>query len=673
MGTTPGRVLARVTAVPVLALSAWLIVAFPLLLVGTFTPLAGVLLGVPAVLAAVLFVPRLLPDIEDAPWWPVVAVLVVSVAFAVVQLAYHSEQLVIRRDPASYAQFTIWIAQHGSLPIPQHEELIAGDDPALSYDSLAYYEVGDVIWPQFLAGTPLLLSIGYWIAGVEGMVLVPPILGALGILSFAGLAARLIGARWAPLAALVLAISLPQQWVSRSTYSEPAAQILLIGALLLAVDALAWRVPARGRPGAPHALAFAAGLAFGLGLVVRIDALRDILPVVGFLGLLLVARRGQAVPMLVGLLLGLGYGFTAGYGLSRPYLDYLSDSLHPLLALGAGVVALTAAATAILWRHGIPRTDRPAWLPTAVAAVSVLIMAGFALRPLIRVEYGHGDAATGYYIGQVQQIEGLPIDPDRTYEEMSLYWVGWYVGLGAVAMATAGVALLLNRILRRRAGAWVLPLMVLSWSVVTTLLRPAITPDHPWAARRLVVLVIPAFVLFAVWFAAWAVRRLRGASPAGGTTSWYTAPVAALGVFALLVPTTITAAGVMGYRTDVGSIQAARDLCEDIPDDGSVIVVDGGTMSNFGQLIRGMCGVPTAHLEQPTPAEVERVTAEVRERERVPVLAGGEAEQVVPYLPPGVPATQPFNVNTEQDMSTLMRPPDGAWRFVGNVWLAVLP
>ncbi|TDQ51927.1 hypothetical protein [Actinorugispora endophytica] len=675
MRLTPGSLLARTTLVPVVAFTAWLLVAFPLLLLGLLTPLTGLVVGLPTVLAALALVPRLAPAVggepDDVPWWPLVLVVLVVVVFAAVQVAYHSEQFVIRRDAASYAQYTAWIAQNGYLPVPQQRELIAGDDFALSYNSLAYYQVDDVVWPQFLAGAPLVYSLGFWAAGLGGMVVVPPLVGALGVLTFAGLTARLVGARWAPLAALTLAVCHPQQWISRSTYSEPVAQVLLLGALVLAYDALARRARPLGRWGAPHVLALAAGLAFGLGLLVRIDAMRDLLPVVGFLGLLLLARRGQALPMAVGLSVGVGYGLVAGFVLSRPYLEYLSDSLGPLLLLSGAVVAATAVAVLVLWRRGAPRLDRPAWLPNALAVAVLVVMAGFALRPLFFVQRGHGDDATGLYIGHVQEIEGLPVDPDRTYEEMSLYWVGWYVGLAAVLLAAFGVALLLRRVALRRDPQWALPLMVLVWTVCTTLVRPAITPDHPWASRRLIVLVIPAFVLFAVWFLAWASRYLRD-HPAV-PPAWARSVLAAVGAAALLVPTAVTAGGIMGYRTDVGSVEATHRTCAEIPDDASVVILDPSTASKFMQLIRGMCGVPTAHLNQPDPDSVRRIVGEIHERDRDAVLATASAEQLRPFMPPGVAPLHPFDVHTDQDPSTLMEPPSGAWRFNGDVWIAVLP
>lgn len=679
MRLLPGRFLARVTALPAIAVSAWLLVAFPLLALGSFTPLVAAVLGLPAVITACAWVPRLLPDLEeDVPWWPVVLVLVVTVVFAAVQIAYHAEALVIRRDPASYAMYTTWIAENGYLPIPQQRELIAGDDPSLGYQSLAHYERGDVIWPQFMAGAPLVTSVGYWLGGLDGMFVVTPVLGALGVLVFAGLTARLVGARWAPLGALVLALCLPQQWVSRFTYSEPLTQILLLGGLVLAHDALVRRAGVTDRWSSAHTTAAAAGLAFGLGLVVRIDAIRDLLPVIGFVGLLLVARRGQALPLLGGLVVGTGLGLYAGYGLSLPYLEYLSDSLHPLLLISAVVVLVTAVTTAVLWRHGIPRVERVRWLSGAVAALALLAMLLFAIRPLLWPDHGHGSDFTDGWVAYVQEREGLwPIEGSRTYYDMSLYWVGWYVGMATVLFASLGVALVLRRLFQRRDPQWLLPAMLLVWTVGTTLLRPAITPDHPWASRRLVVLVIPAFVLFAVWFVAWLTRRCTVVDRTDGphpTTRVLPVVVAAVSTVALTVPTAATsAAGIMGYRQDVGSVEAAHRLCDALPEDSSVIVVDSGMAGNYMPLLRNVCGVPTAAMAEPTPQDVERVVSAIHERGRDAVLAAPDWEPLDRLTGGEVEPERPFHVVARMDPSTLMEPPTGSWTFTGSVWVSVLP
>ena len=68
----------------------------------------------------------------------------------------------------------------------------------------------------------------------------------------------------------------------------------------------------------------------------------------------------------------------------------------------------------------------------------------------------------------------------------------WYVGIPVVILATLAAAVLTRRLVRGGEFGWLLPLAVIGWTTFTTLYRPAITPDQPWASRRLVPIVIPA-------------------------------------------------------------------------------------------------------------------------------------------------------------------------------------
>src|SRR5262249_24558017 len=118
--------------------------------------------------------------------------------------------------------------------------------------------------------------------------------------------------------------------------------------------------------------------------------------------------------------------------------------------------------------------------------------------------------ATGeQVIASYERDNHLPVDPMRTFAEQSLHWVFWYIGVPAVILATVGGALLTRRCLRGQAPLWTLPLMTSAWTIVTFLSRPSITPDHPWASRRLVPAVLPGVILLAVWASSWLVGWLR--------------------------------------------------------------------------------------------------------------------------------------------------------------------
>src|SRR5258707_6682295 len=171
-----------------------------------------------------------------------------------------------------------------------------------------------------MSGLPLLLAGAFWVHGIWAAAAIGPILGGLAVLTFGGPAGRLAGGQWAPAGALVLGFTLPEQYVSRASFSETAAQVLLFGGLCLVADALTLgdarqdpAVPgvpsATGagrrwlRPGAwtrwftpQRAMMELGGPALGLAAEVAIEALPDELPPVPFLGLLLVGR-GPTAPV----------------------------------------------------------------------------------------------------------------------------------------------------------------------------------------------------------------------------------------------------------------------------------------------------------------------------------------------------------------------------------------
>lgn len=658
------RLLAGVSVVPALLVTAWLVAGLPMLFGGVFAALPVMALAVPL---AVLLVPlgvRWLPERALAPSWVSLAVLAIAVAFAVAQGLVHAEQIIVRRDPASYVQFTTWLADHGTPNVNPHPGAF-GNDPAVSYGSLAFYQRGAQVIPQFMAGLPMTLSAAHWAGGTGAVLFAPVILGALAICAFGGLVARLVGPRWAPLGALGLALALPQEFFSRSAYSEPLTEILLFGGLCLLLDSAELvEGPYRVRAGI-------AGLALGLTVLVRIDALRDLLPVVAYVGLLCYQRRPEAWPLGAGLVLGAGCGLAEGYVLSRPYLNSIANSVTPMLLIAAAIAVLTAAgvAAARLGARLRPTHGMPGWLrrfgPEAAGSAVVLVMLALAVRPLFmtvrQAPTKPEDLLTVQYVANLQRVLGLPIDGTRVYTEMSLAWVGWYVGVPVVMLATVAAVLLTRRALRGGAVRWVLPLAMIGWTTVTTLYRPAITPDHPWAARRLMVLVLPGMVLLAVWAVAAGTRRLRDRGHR--RTLWRGAAV--VGALAICVPALITSIGMAASRTDAGELAAVRRMCTAFGPGDSVVILERATADRFTQVIRGMCGADAGRIAHPEPKVVRRVVNEIRHAGRRPVLIGPDAVDVRKYGRP----VHVMALRTRQDPRSLVRPPHGTWSLTANIWL----
>ncbi|MCO5969215.1 hypothetical protein [Actinoallomurus soli] len=671
--------LARVTVAPALLLAAWLVVALPLLMAGIFRPWAAIPLYVPVAALALRFGLRAVrPSVrrpeggrpEDrresgsSSHRPLIWLLVIAAAFAAFQLVMCSQQIVVRRDPASYFNFATWLAHHGSLPIPQMRWAFGGGDGALTYGSPAFYQRGGVLVPQFMAGMPLTVTPGAWIGGPYATLAMMPLIGALALISFAGVAGRLIGPRWAPVAALALGLTWPMMMISRSIYSETGALILMFGGVALILDAVrsGRRLPA-----------LLGGLALGLTILVRIDGIRDVLPVVAFAGLLLALRRRVGLPLAAGLTAGVGAGLLEAVVMSRPYLHYLSASLHPLLYIAVAVVAATAVAGLAVRRWGLPDLTRFR-LPDLALPATFAMLAFFAARPMFqtvrRVPNNPDDRVNASFIAALQRSQNLPLDPNRQYSELSLHWVAWYIGIPAVLLAAVGAALVLRDLLLRRRTAWLLPYALIVWTTVATLWRPGITPDHPWASRRLIGMVIPGLLLFALWAAAWLARRARRFLPDRRRVA---AVVAVAGALLILAPTAWASAPMSVMRTEEREVSQAQAMCRAIGPNASVLFVERVTGDRFAQLIRGMCGTPTARVriaagfKNPTENDVRRVVQKVAAAGRRPVLLGADSVDVAPYGQ----ARRVFHIHTRRDASTLVSAPRTTWSLTINVWMSV--
>ena len=679
-----GRIFRQLTVVPTLLAMAWLLAGLPLLLLGHFTPLLMLVISLPLAIVLVTLGLRWINgrslgllgarggEPARTPWWTIAALIVVAVAFGADQLIYHSQQIIVQRDPASYIQFGNWIAHHGSLPIPQNAAAFGGYSHLLSFKTPAFYQVGHSIVPQFMAGLPMTLAAAFWIGGVSAAAATGALLGSCGILALGGLIGRLVGPRWAPLGALILALSLPEQFTSRSTYSEPLAQILFLGGLCLVVDSLS------NDGAATRRIAALAGLAIGLTLLVRIDGASDMLPLIPYCGLLVLGRRRQAWPLIGGVLVGAAYGAIDGLLLSRPYLSAIRGSLLPLVLAGCLVFAATVIAVILRWNRGLPEL-RTNWLPNAAAALAFTVTAAFVIRPYVQTVHAKMTAGQKANMARWQASQHLPIQPTRQYYELSLHWVFWYVGVPAVVLATIGAAVLARRCVRGQAPAWTLPLMCFAWIIVATLLRPSITPDQPWASRRLVPGVLPGFIVLALWAASWLVAwlRQRGAGPVlrGGAVAVLAA--------ALIIPAATTTfgfahrnGGPLGIRivavgladkvTFSGEVAAVHDLCAAIPGNSSVLFISRGAGSELAQVVRGMCGVPAALVVHPDRQRVQELIADIQRVGRRPVLLASSPGALAGFGHP----VQVMRLRSRNNAHNLMTPPLNTPQFELNIWMS---
>jgi hypothetical protein len=440
------------------------------------------------------------------------------------------------------------------------------------------------------------------------------------------------------------------------------------------------------------------GLALGLTSLLSLASLPYLVPAIVVAAILLGARRPVGVAFAIGVCVGCGYGMAGAYLLAQPPAWPQTVPLK-VIGLDAGGLLLLTVAAVLLVR--VPRVRRLIttalarrplrWLPGLASAVVIAALAWLAVRPYVQTVRGVLGRAAAHYVGTLQRTEGLRVDPARLYSEDTLYWVIWYAGIATVLLGGFGAALLIRRCLRAllswqdspgTALNWALPLAVTLGGAAAVLWQPFTVPDHPWASRRLVPVVIPGLILLATWASAWLTRRARDRG-AGVATA---AVVGAFCVGAMLLPSVSTsfgfslshagtrgglrptAGGLAQHRVGAHEADAVRSLCSSIGRSSSVVIVDRRVAAVFSQVIRGMCGVPVASVAANTPpAAVQAVLAGVTRAGRHPVLLGSKPAQVGAF---GGSPLLVMNLATTQYPHELTRPPGAPWRARYMIWMA---
>jgi len=759
----PATTLAWLSALPAVAVAGWLLAALPLVVLHSYRPLPAVLCGL--VIAAILCRPALrvanarARDFGAVPWWVVVSVLAVVVGFGVLAFATSASDVLVRRDPGSYSMSAAWLASHGTIEMPTHAASFGGTDPNLVLASQGFYMHGSHIIPQFMTGVPVLMAIGGWFNGVSGVLHTNAIIGAFALLAFAGLVARLVGPKWAPLAVLTLAFVQPELDVMRATYSEPAAQLILLGGLCVVLDAL---LVGKIRPIAAPDIARAGGddrhcadshqvrdcrlalavggLVMGLVLVVRIDAIADLLPLVPFAGWLAFHRQRVWRPLAIGVCGGLLVGAFDCIFLTLPYAKHVGGSLlealggfvvgipvtivvvraawasrrasdrrrrywpeallllglliaavvgvflpvaktkwHVLaaLALAGLVVAVWVVARLVWWGQRHPtRARSPKW--PAVAALGVFLGGLFYfLRPHLMTMRSAATSGGAFYVSQVQRLEGLPQDPTRSYYENATRWLSWYFGWTTLALALAGAMFLAYQQVKGRRREWLLPLALFLGMTAAVLAIPSITPDHPWADRRFVPVVLPGVIVLAVLLVSELFKR-------AGERHWKIEAVAVvrtvvvmIAAAVIVVPAWWGSKGVFTAQTERGEVALVHDVCAQLRPGDAVVAFGAAGETVWPGTVRIMCNVGVGYLDgRDNPATLQRIGERVQARGgRLMVLVDGTVSgdrAAVPGIVDWPQQPVGFLQTTELGHTLVKRPDHVAKGLRFEVWLGQL-
>lgn len=652
---------------------------------------------------ALALVPRL--PLPRLPWRTALLLLVLCGAFGLWAALTHGEHVVVRRDPGAYATYALALARFGGVPLDPGLDVfgLAADDPWVRVSAAAQYatpgtgadgEATLSVVPQFLVGVPALLSTAWWVAGWDGLMVLPAVVAGLALLAFAGLAAHLLGRGPAVLAVLVLGLSQPVLLVARQTFSEPFSLLyVLTGTTLLVVATTTAR--------RPRLTALVAGALLGANLFVRIDAVRELVLLVPLAAFLIGRRHPAGAPLLVGAALtGLPAALATTWW-SSPYVASVASSLGPLVVVGAVLAVLSVAGVLVgrrledRWRGGVPAAvGRLADLLPGLAAGSVAVVGlVLASRPLWLVDRRLDPYLPGMddFVGALQSQQGLAVDGLRTYSEMSVQWLVWWLGPVTVVLASVAAVVLVHRGVRAvlRPGplpGWLLPTAVAVAVTIVSLHRPAITPDHPWADRRFVTVTYPFLVLAATSAVAWLARSGAGSEQHAERGPWSVLRPVAAAVLAVmvLVPTAAATLPLATARTEVGQVEATETVCAAIEEAGprpALLSVGFRGRVEWAPVVRARCGVPLVGIETPATAGEEtlgdvlaRAADSARDNGYTPVVMVGD-QASAQLVADATGRTMPLVVDlaTSEPQRLLEERPLAVRPLPVQAWVAPLP
>lgn len=612
------------------------VAALVAVLLGQLRPWVALPLALALVVATWRLVPAAPPPTR-AHLASLVAALALVAGWIVVSLRSVAEYVVVNRDPGFLTLQALWLVDHPSAPIPVGGAQAAAAAVSAAAGASAGTEAFGLhdgsLYAQGNKMLPALLAMLGWVGGEDAVRAGNLVVGAVALLAVFAAARRFAGPGWALVPTAALALSLPFLVTTRAAYTEPLAVAFLCGALALAHGL--WhggvRVLTRGRRVGAAALT---GALVGAAGTVRIDGAVTLAGLA--IAVVLVAatplgrsdRRAAAQGALAALAAAVAMvalGLADVLLLSPDYVQVHVSQITSLL-VGSGVLVLVAVVAVLIpgsARARVAALVHRVPLGRTAAGTVVVLGAVLASRPLWWQAHANDpQSGVGYAVTVLQAAAGQPLDGSRSYDEQSLAWVSWYLGVPAVVLGFAGLGVLAYRAVARRDPAATLLVAVVGVAAVFPLVKVSITPDQIWAVRRLVPATFPGLLVAGACALA-ALARRAGTAGAGGwrygpgdgsrppRRGWRPRPglptvrIAAAGVLAAAVvayPVT-TWGSVAGVVELSGRATQARAVCDTLARLGVERVVwTHSSPFRYLATLRVMCDVEVVEVLSPPSA-----------------------------------------------------------------------
>ena len=518
----------------------------------------------------------------------------VAIVWVGINIPFASQLFEVRRDPGIYTVTGIWLIDNPSptIPVQRQLELAEGLPHAAGELGLFHALPSGVVQLQGGDLLPAFMGMFGWVGGVPAALAANIVLGGVALIALYALARRVVGPIWALLPVVVLGFGMPMMYLSRAPYSEIIMLAVGIGGLIWLMSALK-----RGRT-----IDFAvAGAFFGVAGFTRADGplalfgVQAALIVLSF-GFIAADKRARTARGTV------VFSIVAIAFLAAGLLDlvihkpaYVAVQTVEIALLWAGLLAISAASI-VLWRFAARRTDVTPQanrrFAIVAASITAVVLVFWWSRPLWMVN--HFQRGTGHQaVRNLQRFEGLPIEDSRSFEEYTFDWIGWYFGPPLLITAIVGMVLLIFVAVRRRRYGLLMIVAVTLAAAALYFTRVNITPDQPWAYRRILPLITPGFFIAATY----ALYRLWNLGPIRKIAArWFKIAAVAIASTFLIAPV-IVANSLLITPDGDGQYNEIATICESIDGD-AVILSNAGQPWSYALTLRTVCGVDVVTVSE---------------------------------------------------------------------------
>ncbi|MBW3632363.1 MAG: hypothetical protein KY456_04965 [Chloroflexi bacterium] len=418
-----------------------------------------------------LRMPRLRPSWTDGVLF--IGLLVASGLY----LALPADPTITGRDMAVYAALGTFIAEHGRLDVPYPVGVTPGDLPPGWVGFAGLYDTKPTQTVQFGHLFPAWLAQAFALGGFDALIRLNAVLAPLSALAVHTVARTLLPAPMAAIMTLFLAFNAGQVWVARNTLTEILSQLLIWCAFALLLT-----------PGGSSTFRLAwSGVFISVACFVRIDVL-IVLPLL-VLGMTLAGATDEErfgvrryVPFLATAAPG-AFMAAAYYAVfSEPYWSSLSVQLRLIgvLTAAAGILYVAVQLPPVRSALGAMVRSLP-FLALAVTATASLAIFAYFIRPHLEPF-------------DLLDSPGHRLDGTRSHVEDAMVNLAGYVGPPVVWLGISAWTCLTTIALRRwPAGLPVL--LAIGGASALYFWNQSIFPDHFWAIRRFIPIVMPAMVV----------------------------------------------------------------------------------------------------------------------------------------------------------------------------------